>query len=112
MILSALERLDLNDKLDELMIKASAAKGLDLLDLNDEIEEVMLKLGYGTERAAPTDTMPPVVSDFLAGKFVSQTQMDFVATLRQVGAYLDQFFTLDEMREQVRAWITKNNYTL
>jgi hypothetical protein len=113
MTLTALERLDLNDQLDELMIKAQTAKGLDLLDLNDQIEEVMLKLGFGSARAAPTDTIPsPVVTEFLAGKFVNQPQMDFVDTLREVGAYLDQFLSLDDMRQQVRTRIAKNNYAM
>lgn len=112
MTLTALERLDLNDQLDELMIQAQTAKGLDLLDLNDQIEEVMLKLGFGSTRAAPTDTIPSVVTDFLAGKFVNQPQMDFVNTLREVGAYLDQFLSLDDMRQQVRTWIAKNNYAM
>lgn len=112
MTLTALERLDLNDQLDELMMKAQAAKGLDLLDLNDQIEEVMLKLGFGSARAAQTDTIPSVVTEFMAGKFVNQAQMDFVNTLRDVGAYLDQFLSLDDMRQQVRAWIARNNYAM
>lgn len=112
MTLTALERLDLNDQLDELMIKAQTAKGLDLLDLNDQIEEVMLKLGFGSTRAAPTDEIPSIVTEFLAGEFVNQPQMDFVDTLREVGAYLDQFLSLDDMRQQVRTWIAKNNYAM
>ncbi|SQA80859.1 Uncharacterised protein [Citrobacter freundii] len=73
MNLSALERLDLNDRLDELMVQATTAKGLDLLDLNDEIDAILVKLGYGTESipADPAeDNTPSIVKDFLSGKFV------------------------------------------
>nr|CAC9202968.1 Uncharacterised protein [Escherichia coli] len=38
MKLSALELMDLSDKLDELMSKAATAAGLDLLDISDEID--------------------------------------------------------------------------
>ncbi|PLR29078.1 ddrA, partial [Chimaeribacter californicus] len=77
MALSAIERLDLSDELDELLEKAGTAKGLDLLDLNDQIDDVLVKLGYGAADApAPTppppadpkdDGAPEIVTKFLAG---------------------------------------------
>ncbi|HCB1727319.1 TPA: ddrA [Citrobacter freundii] len=115
MNLSALERLDLNDRLDELMVQATTAKGLDLLDLNDEIDAILVKLGYGTESipADPSeDNTPSIVKDFLSGKFVKQAQMDFVDTLRQVGEYLNEFLTLDDMKGQANAWVAQNDYAI
>ncbi|EJY4260041.1 ddrA (plasmid) [Citrobacter freundii] len=115
MNLSALERLDLNDRLDELMVQATTAKGLDLLDLNDEIDAILVKLGYGTESipADPAeDNTPSIVKDFLSGKFVKQAQMDFVDTLRQVGEYLNEFLTLDDMKGQANAWVAQNDYAI
>lgn len=118
MNLSALERLDLNDRLDELMVQATTAKGLDLLDLNDEIDAILVKLGYGAEASPDEGTddakenAPSIVKDFLSGKFVTQAQMDFVDTLRQVGEYLNEFLTLDDMKGQANAWATQNEYAL
>lgn len=115
MILNAMERLDLNDKLDELMIQARTASGLDLLDVNDQIDAILVKLGFGAAPAAATaaqDEAPSIVTDFLAGKFVKQVQADFVETLRQVGAYLDQFLTLDDMKTQANSWATEGEYAL
>jgi hypothetical protein len=112
MNLSALERLDLNDRLDELMVQATTAKGLDLLDLNDEIDAILVKLGYGTESIPAEDNTPSIVKDFLSGKFVKQAQMDFVDTLRQVGEYLNEFLTLDDMKGQAKAWVAQNDYAI
>lgn len=112
MTLSALERLDLNDRLDELMVQATTAKGLDLLDLNDEIDAILVKLGYGAEAIPAEENTPSIVKDFLSGKFVKQAQMDFVDTLRQVGEYLNEFLTLDDMKGQANAWVAQNDYAL
>lgn len=118
MTLTALEKLDLADQLDELIIKAPTVKGLDLLDLNDQMEEIMLKLGYGAgappaQPAAeeipvpPVDDqpMPEVVKDFLAGKFAQQAQMDFVETLRKVGDYIGVHLALEDAKKQTADWI-------
>ncbi len=128
MTLTALEKLDLADQLDELIIKAPTVKGLDLLDLNDQMEAIMLQLGYG---AAPTPAtsapdpvpepapapapqpdpakedqlVPEVVKDFLAGKFTQQAQLDFVETLRKVGDYIGVYLALDDAKEQTASWI-------
>jgi len=130
MTLTALEKLDLADQLDELIIKAPTVKGLDLLDLNDQMEAIMLQLGYGAAPAtsapdpvpepAPAPApepepqpepvkedqpVPDVVKDFLAGKFTHQAQMDFVETLRKVGDYIGVYLALDDAKEQTASWI-------
>lgn len=124
MSLTALQKLDLADQLDELIIKAPTVKGLDLLDLNDQMETIMLQLGYGdapapaTSEPAPAPVIEPlpepvkedqpvpeVVSDFLAGKFTSQAQLDFVETLRRVGDYIGVYLELDDARQQTASWI-------
>lgn len=130
MSLTALQKLDLADQLDELIIKAPTVKGLDLLDLNDQMEAIMLQLGYGAAPAtsapdpvpepAPVPApepepqpepvkedqpIPEVVTDFLAGKFTSQAQLDFVETLRRVGDYIGVYLELDDARQQTASWI-------
>ena len=124
MTLTALQKLDLADQLDELIIKAPTVKGLDLLDLNDQMEAIMLQLGYGvapapaTSEPAPAPVtepqpepvkedqpVPEVVTDFLAGKFTSQAQLEFVETLRRVGDYIGVYLELDDARQQTASWI-------
>lgn len=132
MSLTALQKLDLADQLDELIIKAPTVKGLDLLDLNDQMEAIMLQLGYGAAPALATSApdplpepaplpapepepqpepvkedqpIPEVVTDFLAGKFTSQAQLDFVETLRRVGDYIGVYLELDDARQQTASWI-------
>jgi len=124
MTLTALQKLDLADQLDELIIKAPTVKGLDLLDLNDQMEAIMLQLGYGAAAAPATSEpapapvtepqpepvkedqpVPEVVTDFLAGKFTSQAQLDFVETLRRVGDYIGIYLELDDARQQTASWI-------
>ncbi|MEN4789176.1 ddrA [Pantoea agglomerans] len=124
MSLTALQKLDLADQLDELIIKAPTVKGLDLLDLNDQMEAIMLQLGYGAAPAPATSEptpapvtepqpepvkedqpVPEVVTDFLAGKFTSQAQLDFVETLRRVGDYIGVYLELDDARKQTASWI-------
>ncbi|WP_337028911.1 ddrA [Pantoea eucalypti] len=124
MSLTALQKLDLADQLDELIIKAPTVKGLDLLDLNDQMEAIMLQLGYGAAPAPATNEpapapvtepqpepvkedqpVPEVVTDFLAGKFTSQAQLDFVETLRRVGDYIGVYLELDDARKQTASWI-------
>ncbi|WNK51514.1 ddrA (plasmid) [Pantoea agglomerans] len=124
MTLTALQKLDLADQLDELIIKAPTVKGLDLLDLNEQMEAIMLQLGYGAAPVPPTSEpapapvtepelepvkedqpVPEVVTDFLAGKFTSQAQLDFVETLRRVGDYIGVYLELDDARKQTASWI-------
>jgi len=124
MTLTALQKLDLADQLDELIIKAPTVKGLDLLDLNDQMEAIMLQLGYGAAPVPPTSEpapapvtepelepvkedqpVPEVVTDFLASKFTSQAQLDFVETLRRVGDYIGVYLELDDARKQTASWI-------
>lgn len=47
MTLSAIELMDLSDKLDVLMSKAATASGMELLDISDEIDQIMQQMGYG-----------------------------------------------------------------
>lgn len=47
MRLSAIELMDLSDKLDALMSKAATASGMELLDISDEIDQIMQQMGYG-----------------------------------------------------------------
>lgn len=122
MTLTALQKLDLADQLDELIVKAPTVKGLDLLDLNDQMEAIMLQLGYGAAPALATSDpvpapepqpepvkedqpVPEVVTDFLAGKFMHQAQLDFVETLRRVGDYIGVYLELDDAKEQTASWI-------
>lgn len=124
MTLTALQKLDLADQLDELIVKAPTVKGLDLLDLNDQMEAIMLQLGYGAAPAHATSDpvpapapeqqpepvkedqpVPEVVTDFLAGKFMHQAQLDFVETLRRVGDYIGVYLELDDAKEQTASWI-------
>ena len=84
----------------------------------------MLQLGYGAAPApassepAPAPRtepqpepvkedrpVPEVVTDFLAGKFTSQAQLDFVETLRRVGDYIGVYLELDDARKQTASWI-------
>jgi len=109
MTLTAIERLDLSDQLDELMVKASSAKGLDLLDINDQIDNVMTRLGYGS--AAPTDVTPvPVtisdlVTDFLADKFVNQPLDDFLLTLYKLEQFVGTQVTFDQVKIHSANWV-------
>ena len=45
MTLSAIELMDLSDKLDALMSKAATASGMELLDISDEIDQIMQQMG-------------------------------------------------------------------
>lgn len=116
MTLSALERLDLSDKLDELMVSAASANGLALLDLNDEIEQVMQQLGYGAAAAEPLPdspaAVPQLVTDFLAGAFIKQSHSAFLETLRNLSEFVGQFLTLDEVKEQSENWIADSGFAL
>ncbi len=47
MTLSAIELMDLSDKLDALMSKAATASGMELLDISDEIDQIMQQMGDG-----------------------------------------------------------------
>jgi hypothetical protein len=49
--------------------------------------------------------VPEVVTEFLAGKFTSQAQLDFVETLRRVGDYIGVYLELDDARKQTASWI-------
>lgn len=116
MTLSALERLDLSDRLDDLMVSAMSANGLDLLDINDEIDLVMEQLGYGAAAGEPVPdspaVIPPIVTDFLAGVFTKQSHSAFLDTLRNLSEFVGQFLSLDQVKEQSESWISDSGFTL
>lgn len=92
MTLSAIELMDLSDKLDALMSKAATASGMELLDISDEIDQIMQQMGYGAsggssgEEKQPSvhDGVPKLVADFLADKFVDQSTDAFIGTLSAI----------------------------
>ncbi|CAB5550282.1 MULTISPECIES: ddrA [Citrobacter freundii complex] len=109
MKLSAIERLDLSDKLDELLGQAKSATGIALLDLNDQIDEVLVKLGYGPTGEPDAPAGPPkIVTDFLAGEFNKQSATDFVATLRALEPFQSVFLTFDDIKAGALTWINEN----
>ena len=114
MALTALERLDLSDKLDSLLEQAKTAKGLDLLDISDKIDDVLVKLGYGAtatpppadpEPPKPEEVQPQIVTDFLAGKFTTQQDDQFVTTLNTLDQYVGVFLTLDDVKAGAITWV-------
>lgn len=111
MKLTAIERLDLSDKLDELMVKASSAKGLELLDINDQIDEVMTRLGYGAAPADPTPAPDPTsdfVADFLADKFINQPLEDFLYTLYRLEQYVGTELSFDQVKTHSANWVASS----
>lgn len=128
MTLTALERLDLNDQLDELMVKAASAKGLDLLDINDQIDDIMTRLGYGAA-AEPAPAPPPpapvpepepepqpepapasnaLVADYLADKFIDQPVSDFISTLQDLNAFVGSLISMEQVKEHAANWLAKS----
>lgn len=123
MALTALERLDLSDELDSLLEQAKTAKGLDLLDIGDKIDEVLVKLGYGPAgdtgaTPPPTDPVPDnpppkedaapeIVVDFLAGKYTTQSDDDFVSTLNALDQFVGVYLTLDDVKAGAITWINQ-----
>lgn len=125
MTLTALERLDLNDQLDDLMVKAASAKGLDLLDINDQIDDIMTKLGYGVA-AEPSPVPPPapvpepepqpepapannaLVADYLADKFIDQPVSDFISTLQDLNAFVGSLISMEQVKEHAANWLAKS----
>ncbi|HHQ6598036.1 TPA: ddrA [Serratia fonticola] len=116
MKLSALERLDLTDRLDELMRKSAAAKGLDKLDCDDLIDEVMTKLGYGAAKAAPVppvpeknDTRPHVVAEFLEGKYDSSEKAKFIDVLDDLTAFVGEYLSFEDVQIGASNWVRQNH---
>lgn len=119
MILSAIERLDLADQLDELMRKSAAAKGLEKLDYDDRIDEVMVKLGYGGAQPqpepAPTatandhDVKPQVVVDFLSGKFNQSDKDEFISVLDDLTIYVGEHLSFEDVQIGASNWVRLNH---
>ncbi|MDN5161228.1 hypothetical protein LVK60_17085 [Escherichia coli] len=59
MTLSAIELMDLSDKLDALMSKAATASGMELLDISDEIDQIMQQMGYGASGSGSGEEKQP-----------------------------------------------------
>ena len=116
MTLSAIERLDLQDKLDDLMVQSTSAKGLDLLDINDQIDDVMTKLGYGATNPLPEPSPEPepapatseLVADYLADKFIDQALVDFVDTLGNLSPFVGSEITFDQVKEHAANWLANS----
>ncbi|HAX3258488.1 hypothetical protein [Escherichia albertii] len=114
MTLSAIELMDLSDKLDALMSKAATASGMALLDISDEIDQIMQQMGYGAsgggsgEEKQPSDGVPKQVADFLADKFVDQSTDAFIGTLQDLSQYVGTYIDLDQVKQHTAAWIAAN----
>lgn len=128
MTLTALERLDLNDQLDDLMVKAASAKGLDLLDINDQIDDIMTRLGYGAAaepapapsppapvpepepepQPEPTPASNALVADYLADKFIDQPVSDFISTLQDLNAFVGSLISMEQVKEHAANWLAKS----
>ncbi len=63
MTLSAIELMDLSDKLDALMSKAATASGMELLDISDEIDRDHATDGYGVSGGSSGEGKQPSVHD-------------------------------------------------
>jgi hypothetical protein len=123
MILSAIERLDLADQLDELMRKSAAAKGLEKLDYDDRIDEVMVKLGYGGAQPEPApapeptatandddhDVQPQVVVDFLSGKFNQSDKDEFISVLDDLTIYVGEHLSFEDVQIGASNWVRLNH---
>ncbi|EPE5001168.1 ddrA [Escherichia coli] len=113
MTLSAIELMDLSDKLDALMSKAATASGMELLDISDEIDQIMQQMGYGGgsgEEKQPSehDGVPKLVADFLADKFADQSTDAFIGTLQDLSQYVGTYIDLDQVKQHTAAWIAAN----
>lgn len=121
MTLTALERLDLNDQLDDLMVKAASAKGMDLLDINDQIDDIMTRLGYGAAaepapapepehepQPEPAPASNALVADYLADKFIDQPVSDFISTLQDLNAFVGSLISMEQVKEHAANWLAKS----
>ncbi|HBM2815718.1 TPA: hypothetical protein LU109_003630 [Enterobacter hormaechei subsp. xiangfangensis] len=121
-----MERLDLMDQLDNLIIDQEAATGLDKLDILDQIEVVMAQLGF-TGGAEPTpeptpepepvpepqplpDELPDVVKEFKDGGYVGMSGTLFLQMLREIKQYVGGYITLAEVFAGADEWYRKSNY--
>ena len=128
-MLTALEKLDLQDQLDDLMISAKTANGLDLLDINDQIDEVMTKLGFGagqpagvsspdpepkpaTPEDSGADTTPQIIVNFLTGKYHDAKVPELVNALNEVRDYVGPFISIEQLAQQCSEWQSHNSYAI
>ena len=118
MSLSPLQRLDLQDRLADLLIQRPTSKGLDLLELLEQINEILVQLGYSAGEedkpepenpgTPPAVEEPQIITDFKAGVFSSVPASEFIETLRQIDAYEPEYISLDEVKEGAKFWVKTN----
>lgn len=114
MAMDAMQRLDLMDNLDGLIIKADEVTGLDKLDLLDEMESVIVQLGGEAnppptpkpepEPTPPAEEVPEVVQQFRDGIWKGMTTSNFVNLLRELKQYVGGAITFNEVVAGADAW--------
>lgn len=117
MSLTPLQRLDLQDRLADLLIQRPTIQGLDLLELLEQINDVLVQLGYSCDQGKkpvkmivepPTGGLPQLVFDYKAGVFNSVPAHDYIETLRQIDAYEPEFISLEEIKKNAIGWVYNN----
>jgi hypothetical protein len=130
-MLTAMQRLDLMDKLDELIISTDTVTGLDKLDVLDNIDSVMAQLGFDgitpppapepepvpTPEPIPTPTpdiqpedVPQVIQDFRDGKYKGMVAMRFVAMLKEVKEYVGGLVSFGDVTGWADDWYRSSSY--
>jgi hypothetical protein len=123
--MNAMQRLDLMDQLDELIVSLEAASGLSKLDILDSIDAVMQKLGLGNTGDNPspepepqpepqpepaTESLPQVIQDFKAEKYKGMVANEFLAMLRQLREYVGGFVSFSEIAAGADEWYRTSPY--
>lgn len=128
MALTALERLDLMDSLDELIASLEGATGMNKLDIMDNMEVIMEKLGFGgvtpppepeptpepVTPPAPTVTLaediPQVVQDFLDGKYKGMLANQFRDMLSSIRDYVGGVISFSQVTTGADEWYRSSSY--
>ncbi|HAV1601588.1 TPA: hypothetical protein JG832_002479 [Enterobacter hormaechei subsp. xiangfangensis] len=125
--MDALERLDLMDQLDELIISGESATGLDKLDILDQIDEVMLKLGFSGAEPQPQpeptpepepvpepepepQELPQIVQDFKDEKYKGMAARQFTDMLNQLRDYIGGAISFTEVLAGADEWYRTSTY--
>lgn len=117
--MDAMQRLDLMDQLDELIISLDAATGLKKLDILDKIDAVMQQLGYSGVNPPPepvpqpvpeSEPIPQVIQDFKAEKYKGMVASEFLAMLRQLREFVGGFITFSEITAGADEWYRTSPY--
>ncbi|HEY3591682.1 MAG TPA: hypothetical protein VGL07_16705 [Buttiauxella sp.] len=105
MSLSLIEKLDLQQSGVELITKISETTDLmERLELQSQYVEIINQLGASQRDV----TVPQLVLDFKANAFRKQPAVAFCKTVEEVGQWLDQFISLDEIKAGAVSWIEEN----